>query len=337
MAAELAFKKAIDYIEQSGLNFSIYLTPFSAQLSLKKSFANNFHKNVKDAVWTEENIAHKLEDQGKTLENRLQASQSENSKLLDTLKDQEETIDFLKSRCAKMEDNARVEKRKSKKERQKNTKKECEEQNSQENLNVKLEPIDDEDTNEVISEVNTFNKFEALANMSDASEPKNNLDASCAIAERRLINTLSVCANSCIDIIPEDKIDAAVQTVNQSGVFPSQCFYCTKIINSEADIENHRLTCHEGFLSVKCRRCSKEFSNPSDLKSHEVKDHLSTSLQKPGMNQQEQESLQKLCQVMWNRAYQSPRFPCDICQIELESETALELHKMWTCSALTYL
>jgi hypothetical protein len=183
--------------------------------------------------------------------------------------------------------------------------------------------MDDEDTNVVISEVNTFNKFETLANISDASsEPKHNLDAFCAIAEKRLINTLSVCANSCIDIIPEDEIDAAVQTVHQSGVFPTQCFYCTQIINSETDIENHRLTCHERFLSVKCRRCSKEFSNLSDLKSHEKKDHQSTSLQKPGMNQHEHESLQKLCQVMLSRAYQRPRFPCDICKIEVESETA---------------
>ena len=79
-AAELAFKKAIDYIEQSGLNFSIYLTPFSAQLSLKKSFANNFHKNVNGVVWTEENTNQKLEDQVETLENRLQTSHSENSK-----------------------------------------------------------------------------------------------------------------------------------------------------------------------------------------------------------------------------------------------------------------
>ena len=247
-AAELAFKKAIDYIEQSGLNFSIYLTPFSAQLYLKKSFANNFHQNVKDVVWTEEITDHKLEDQVKTLENRLQTCHSENSRLLDNLKDHEETINFLKSRCAKMEDAAKVDKKKSKKERQKNSKKVCEEQNSQE-LNVKLEPIDEEDIDEVISEVNTFNKFDTLANISDESET--NYD-SCAIAKRRLINTLSVSANSCIDIFPEDKINAAAQTVNQSGVFPSQCFYFAQIIHSEADIENHRLTCHDFWvLNVK--------------------------------------------------------------------------------------
>ena len=153
----------------------------------------------------------------------------------------------------------------------------CEEQNSQE-LNVKLEPIDEEDTDEVVSEVNTFNKFDTLANMSDSSET--NYD-SCAIAKRRLINTLSVSSNSCINIFPEDKINAAAQTVNQSGVFPSQCFYCAQIINSEADIENHRLTCHELFLSLKCKDCSKEFSDLCDLKSHKEKDHLSTSLQRP--------------------------------------------------------
>ena len=60
-----------------------------------------------------------------------------------------------------MEDAAKVDKKKSKKERQKNSKKVYEKQNSQ-NLNVKLEPIDEEDTNKVISEVNTFNKFNTL-------------------------------------------------------------------------------------------------------------------------------------------------------------------------------
>ena len=130
----------------------------------------------------------------------------------------------------------------------------------------------------LLSSTYRYSIISCSANLSDESET--NYD-SCAIAKRRLINTLSVSANSCIDIFPEDKINAAAQTVNQRSVFPSQCFYCAQIINSEADIENHRLSCHERFLSLKCKDCSKEFSDLCDLKSHKEKDHLSTSLQRP--------------------------------------------------------
>ena len=86
----------------------------------------------------------------------------------------------------------------------------------------------------LLSSTYRYSIISCLANLSDESET--NYD-SCAIAKRRLINTLSVSANSCIDIFPEDKINTAAQTVNQSGVFPSQCFYCAQIINAEADIE----------------------------------------------------------------------------------------------------
>ena len=42
MAANIAFESVLNSVRNSKLNFSIFLTPFSAQLSLKKTFAKHF-------------------------------------------------------------------------------------------------------------------------------------------------------------------------------------------------------------------------------------------------------------------------------------------------------
>ena len=49
MAAEKAFQEVIDFIVESRLNYSIYQTPFSAQLSLKKTFVKHYDEN-KDVI-----------------------------------------------------------------------------------------------------------------------------------------------------------------------------------------------------------------------------------------------------------------------------------------------
>ena len=77
MAAELTFKNVLTHITKSGLNFSIYLTPFSAQLSLKKSFAKKFYQETVDEVVIEENLVHSLEDKVEQLESRLKEIESE--------------------------------------------------------------------------------------------------------------------------------------------------------------------------------------------------------------------------------------------------------------------
>ena len=49
MAAEKAFQEVIDFIVESIINYSIYQTPFSAQLSLKKIFVKHYDEN-KDVI-----------------------------------------------------------------------------------------------------------------------------------------------------------------------------------------------------------------------------------------------------------------------------------------------
>ena len=45
LAAEKAFREAINFIVQSKLNHSIYLTPFSAQLSVKRTVDKHYNEN----------------------------------------------------------------------------------------------------------------------------------------------------------------------------------------------------------------------------------------------------------------------------------------------------
>jgi hypothetical protein len=77
MAADLAFRNALRYIENSGINFSVYITPYAAQLSLKNSFSNKYKKGEVLSEDRQQNLEAKLEQ----LESKLKISDSENSRL----------------------------------------------------------------------------------------------------------------------------------------------------------------------------------------------------------------------------------------------------------------
>ena len=153
MAAELTFKNVLSYIQQSGLNFSIYLTPFSAQLSLKKSFAKKFFKEPVVGVKIEENSERVLEAKVKQLESSLKKVYAKKHKLVEVLKEREETLETLQTKCDVIEETMKVERKKSKKERQ-----DLEKKNSEIMTNINLVPKEEDKTNAVIAEVVTSNR-----------------------------------------------------------------------------------------------------------------------------------------------------------------------------------
>ena len=96
--------------------------------------------------------------------------------------------------------------------------------------NIKLEPKEEEETDEVITKVVTSNKFEPLISISDQVESDSRINESIDLSENKKV--LSFWAGSSIDITPEQKISKAVQT---SSILISQvsteyekysCFYC---------------------------------------------------------------------------------------------------------------
>jgi hypothetical protein len=151
LAGEKVFQDVLNYVSKSNLNFSIFLTPFSAQLSLKKSFRRNCHGQSELKV----NEAFQESDETKSLklekiemENKLTAMNLENLQL-------KKIIENVESKCKTLEGSINVEKKRIKKERQKSGMKTLDE---------------DEFTVEQFEEnyesnVPIFNKFETLQNL----------------------------------------------------------------------------------------------------------------------------------------------------------------------------
>ena len=116
MAAEIAFQEVINHIVMSKLNFSIYQTPFSAQLSLKKTFVRPFDENkstvkVKSADLTDTK-ACQLE-----LQKTLKMKNQEILSLNQMIKEHERANDILKNKCEDMEKILETERKKIKKEK----------------------------------------------------------------------------------------------------------------------------------------------------------------------------------------------------------------------------
>ena len=113
-------------------------------------------------VLSEVDHEHKLDARIKQLESKLMIIDSENSRLVVTVKEKEETLEFMQNKCNTLEDTIKAERRKSKKERQKASRNDTKEQET----DIKLEPKE-EDIEEVVPEVLTSNKFDMLGNTSD--------------------------------------------------------------------------------------------------------------------------------------------------------------------------
>ena len=116
MAGEKVFQNVLEYIARSNLNFSIYQTPYSAQLSLKKSFRKNFQEYSEpevDKAVEESDANFHLIDKNKELEKRLTAMKQENLELRKTIEISEDFIINLESKCENLEGTLKVEKKKT--------------------------------------------------------------------------------------------------------------------------------------------------------------------------------------------------------------------------------
>ena len=273
MAAEEAFKNVLKCVANSKLNFSIYQTPFSAQLSLKMSFANYSQKDDSvQLVETENKKVDVLQLKIKQLETKLQTSEIDNGHLLNIIQKNKEIIENLETKGKNLEVSLKSEKKKVKKERQKAEK---------EAFDIKADATDEEEFGQSISDIATFNKYDVLTKISDQSE------IACTACETRNVsmNDLSVCTKLGFDIFATEKLDISVQTVhkdfksvdtqtNDDEVFPHTCFYCEKDINSKKELASHSEMCHETLLNIssqvkhKCDKGSANLLHSSELKMH---------------------------------------------------------------------
>ena len=305
MAGEKAFHDVLSYVAKSKLNFSILQTPFSAQLSLKKSFAKNLHHNSEHEVVNvheEQQKSDFSKDTIKELEGRLTIVNSENSMLKKTIEQHEYSIQILENQCKTLDDNLKVEKKRNKKERQKVVKR------LEYESKIKVETMESED-NSVDVGVPTFNKFAILDDDNrDLNEHTEGIEK-----KDRGSQTDGIECQICNDFLPLDMIlkdhlvknhtensDSFTQTSEEKATEETfeqyNCFYCGIPITSESYLTIHVDKCH------------------GKLKVNSVRD-------------QPVHSQMTAIQMMLT-AMQTPKVKCDVCNKEFESDGFVQLHKM---------
>lgn len=335
IAGEKVFQDVLKYVAQSKLNFSILQTPFSAQLSLKKSFATNFHEHSGplDKASAESDDSGIWKNRSIELEKRLTAVNLTNLDLKEIIKEKEIAIHNLENKCKTLEDSLKVEKKRNKKERQRSDKTNFE---KQENSIVKEEKDLNEHHGLDVSNVPIFNKYETLRNYtSDQSE-----DIKRDQTQEYCSQTDSIQCNFCsVNFLSEtnlkdhviqkhrpkseaesqtlitSKISRTQQTIEERKAFePYNCFYCQTSILSETSLTTHVKTCH-GQNTPSLNPRAMNITNSESKKEPDLKEAFQTYL----LNYQKEKAR---------------KFQCEICHEIFNSESLLGMHSVFTHARL---
>ena len=299
MAGEKVFQNVLEYIARSNLNFSIYQTPYSAQLSLKKSFRKNFQKYSEpkvDETFEEIEETFHVKEKTKELEKRLTALNLESLELRKIIETNEGTIFNLESKCKNLEGTLKVEKKKNKKERQKADKAPLDNHE----FTVKVENVEMNEKLVENSNIPICNKFETLQMnpciesedcksvekkdfWSQTHDVKCNICRSGFLSEANLkdhiarnhmqnSNSLTQTSASTFSMISKFQ-----QTVVDKPTFkPYKCFYCEISITSDVFLVNHVKTCPGTRMPTDCEPCVKK---PMD--KHKMDMHVNTFQMRP--------------------------------------------------------
>ena len=76
MDASVAFKNILQQVESSNLNFKLEISPFSAVISLKKSFIRNKSGNLLPSNPPESLVVHRLHQENQNLSNKISTLES---------------------------------------------------------------------------------------------------------------------------------------------------------------------------------------------------------------------------------------------------------------------
>ena len=297
MAAEKAFQEVIYFIVESRLNYSIYQTPFSAQLSLKKTFVKHYNENKVVIKVKNENVIDLKPSQ---FEKLLAQNNQEIMYLHEVIKESNDANDILRNNCEGMENVLEIKRKKFKKENQRNRRQEVQTNG--------LEDTADEITEDiVIPEVTTSNRFSTLQNtcketkndFDELNDPKeyqkrdssNQTDAlkgeDCSKPPNN--QPCEFCDEECNQIsdvrkhIREKHLLDKGSQVSKTSSLPNLattnfeehlCFYCGKLLKSNNELDTHSAASHEHFLSdYYCNKCGKKCKDKADLGFHKFSQH----------------------------------------------------------------
>ena len=240
--AETRFDDVLNYISDSQLNFFIQKTPFSAQISLKKSFAQYF-KKIEDVSVSE---SSKIKETEVEVKHEAPEALEQENFIIENLKaiivENHTEIDELKRDKKELEAKLKESKRESKKNRQRAKRQDLFKKNKEEHF----EESDKEETNKDLVTLNTFNRFSLLAESPEVS--KDNLKKDTVTIDHKHVQT-------------------------ETQFYTLNCFYCEKLLQSRKEISDHRQACHGRPWFFSCQKCSLRFVELNDLKNHKMKVH----------------------------------------------------------------
>ena len=295
MANEKAFNDVLNFVAKSGLNFSIWQTPFSAQLSLKKSFVRKM--NVYNEPEEPEEIETLLE-KIKELENELSETTLEHQKLKKAIKENHN--------CESLKEDLKVKKKRVKKDVKKERQKV--EKEISDDLEFRVDIEDDDDTERLsYIDIPIANKFSGLENIKeeivDSHERSKKQDSSsqtdplkCEVCDKNFLSESNL--NEHTQLIHKVTSESSTQSDELKKCFdPYNCFYCESHILSESSLNDHVKQCH-GHSSI---------LKQQQLQSKSYQDQLSA------------------LQTMFTQM-QTPKVKCEICNEEFLSDGMVQLH-----------
>ena len=234
VSSEDVFKGVLNVIENSSLNFTLHQTPYSAQISLKKSFIKHFAKDVveSDPVVTKEQFPNtetkKLESdfaQVKAdfiemeklksseideLKRKLKDFEIKQENLEGPIKDKNKHIHNLEKKVSKLEEaleDHKVRMTEINRERNK-VQKDFRKIKKKLDQKVKVENLEED---EVIDDIPLCNSYNILSNLNDEEDKGESFK--CEICENRMKRTnLKMEINNTNEISPIEKKTIETQT-----------------------------------------------------------------------------------------------------------------------------
>ena len=291
MAATSKFENVLNFISNSKLNFSIYKTPFSAQISLKNSYAKYFDENedlvnvTSELAKNNDNIVPQtvIKSEPVKLE-ELAESTEESEKLKAIIEINIKELDDLRNQKTELESKLKETKKESKKNRQRADK-----------LHAMLDKMNFKEPDECIAEASEDIQ---IANL----ETQNKF---CLLSESSNEQLFS-------EVNPPCTQEREVQT--EMIFSPYDCFHCEKRLQSQDQVKTHKELCKgRPWDSFSCDQCSLNFRVASHLKQHVEKVHDPAKLLY---------CLQELYKP------KVKNFKCTDCDTKFEFDSELELHEL---------
>ena len=331
MNATRTFNYLLNQVENSGLNYAVSKTPFSASISLKSSFVKNYklsadeqveicpNVNIKDE---KSDVRHKTDNFD--LKEEIRNLQEEVSKQKDVIEEKSKHIKVIRKDADDQIAQFRDELLKVKSDRS--------------SLQAKLKSLEDENKLEKVAAIKKNETSKKLFSdqatnyesvIKTMKKEKHHLEMLVASANEKVAKEIDFLTFDCelCDYKSEAKssLKDHIRSQHRKDVFSQvelkseteakeinfityPCYYCRKLIKSKIDLEEHKPVCFKikEFSAYPCEVCGAQCPDKNSLGRHKTKYHKLGTLS---------EDLE--VELFW----------CDVCPLSYRSYAEFEYHR----------